>query len=245
MKLVKILSAILFSTVMACSLSYAVGESEWVAPLAAILIIGGVILPFVTPGVAMQTICGEITQDLAEDCDNKLSAGVNDRLILINFNDIDSVVRNGANPQIIENIILASGKEAYAWQGKNLSNEPLYTLINNRFVKNYDHEVRQKVFLNTPDAKRELERLAEGLTVAIVENKHKGPSGNSAFEIYGLDVGLEIQEMTRNPNDPETAGAHDALLRTPEESKEPHMPATFFKTDFATTKGLVEALLTP
>jgi len=188
-------------------------------------------------------ICGEMTADIEEDCDALLIGGTDDRLILINFGDIDGITRNVSNSQLIELITLASGKEAHFVQGKNLSNEPVYNLVNNRYFKGVSHEVRFKAFSNTPESKQQIENIKDGLFVAIIENKYRGVDGNAAFEVYGLDIGLELVEATRNPNDSDTGGAHDLLLQTPEETPEGHLPATFFDTNYNTTKAIIDALL--
>jgi len=191
----------------------------------------------------MGNLCGKIAKNIAFDCVNKLFGGVSDRLILLNHCDIESVVRNVQNKQIIEAIILASGTKAFSYQGKNNSVEPAGRLVKQRFSNVYDHEIRYKAFEVDAAAKREYEAQADGLIVAIVENKFKGENGDVAFEIYGLDTGMEVQELERALQNADTQGAMDILLRTSEQSKEAHLPATLFLNDLATTKAIVEALL--
>ena len=53
-------------------------------------------------------ICGSITEDIDIDCDNPMVAGADDQLILINKADIDSTTKNGTNPLIVEDMLLAS-----------------------------------------------------------------------------------------------------------------------------------------
>jgi hypothetical protein len=78
--------------------------------------------------------------------------------------------------------------------------------------------------------------------IVVIENNFRGETGNAAFEIYGLDVGLELVEMETNKSDAETQGAYVLTLRTPELYKEPHLPATFYVTSYAATKALFNAL---
>lgn len=188
-------------------------------------------------------LCGEIATGIGADCANKLFGGVNDRLILMNFNDIDGFTRNLTNTQIIEAIILASGKTGLVFQGKNNSTEPDSALVKQRFSNVYDHGINFKAFEVDADAKKELEAMADGLVVALVQNKFRGDDGDAEFELYGIDTGLEVQELTRAQLDADTQGAYDIVLRTSEQSKEAHLPATFFLTDRSTTVALVEALL--
>ena len=82
--------------------------------------------------------------------------------------------------------------------------------------------------------------MASGLFTAIIKNK------TGKYEIYGLDVGMEMLEGVRNPLDIETGGSWDLLLKTPEDiNKEPLPVRTFFDTDEATTEAAIAALLTP
>lgn len=79
--------------------------------------------------------------------------------------------------------------------------------------------------------------------VGIVNNKYKGTSGNSAYEVYGADAGLIVSQNIRDIINQENQGAFDVILKSDENSLEPHMPKTFFITDLATTKAAVEGLL--
>lgn len=190
----------------------------------------------------MPPVCGSISADVSQDCDNPMVAGTKDRLILINFADKDSVVKN-INPLIIEDMLLASGTQAYQYDGKNNSNGNNFELIVKDFAEVYKHKLPFKVFKNDGATKQQLELMAKGRVIAIVENNHKGLNGNSAFEILGLDSGLVLSVHTRDSNDDPTQGAHDLMLESSDKSLEPHVPATFFITDYATTKALVESLL--
>ena len=191
----------------------------------------------------MADLCGQLSKGIQPDCENKLFGGVNDRLILINFDDLDSVTRNLSNTQIIEAIFLASGKTGFAYQGKNNSNEPDSALVKQRFINVYDHGITFKAFEVDAAAKKEYEAMVDGLVIAILQNKFRGEDGDTEFEIYGLDTGLEVQELTRIQQDADTQGAYNIVLRSSEQSKEAHLPATIFLTDRATTKAIVDGLL--
>lgn len=192
----------------------------------------------------MATICGKITQGIDFDCDNPLQAGAEDELILINRDDwLDSTfVLNATNNQIIENVILPSGVVAYIYQGKNNSVGPKYELIKQTYAEVYNHEINFKVFKVDAEAKEQLEKLAKGTVVAIVQNRFKGPSGNSAYEVYGADSGLILSQNIRDIINQENQGAFDAILKSDENVPEPHMPKTFFKTDYPTTKAIIDGL---
>ena len=192
----------------------------------------------------MPTICGTITSNLSVNCSNPLQAGAEDTLYLINREDwLDAAITlNGTNDQIIENIVLASGKVAYTYQGKNNSIVPKYELVKQTYAEVYNHEINLKVFDVSPTAKEQLELLAKGQMVAIVHNKYKGTSGNAAFEVYGADAGLVCTQNIREVSPTDTGGAFYLILKSDETAMEPHMPKTVFITDYATTKAIVEGL---
>lgn len=189
--------------------------------------------------------CDALTDDILFDCDNPPTGGANDRLILLNFSDIENatITYDGTNPLVVENIVLASGVQAYVYEGLNNSNEPRTSLVKGRYVNGYDHEVRFKIFKNSPDTKKQLNKLDGALVVAIIQNNHKGASGNAAFEIYGLQTGLRLQELERIIADAETQGAYNLLIRNDEVSRPSSLPHTLWDTDFATTLAIVDALL--
>lgn len=194
---------------------------------------------------AWVTLCGKITSSFEINCDNPLQAGTEDTLVLINWEDwLDAAVTvNMSNAQIVENIVLGSGVTAYSVDGKNNSIAPKYELVKQPFAEVYNHEINYKVFGVSADLKAQLEKKAKGRLVAIICNKYKGASGNSAFEIYGADAGLVVTQLLRDVNSQDTQGAFDLILKTSELSMEPHMPKTLYITDYATSKAVVEGLL--
>ena len=193
----------------------------------------------------MAVTCAKISADVLLDCDNPMLGGANDRLILVNKDDIASVTYNMTNPLIVENITLATGMEGYEYQGKNNSVEPRSALVKLRYAEVYEHEVIFKVFVNDADTKKQLELMRQSRLIAVIENNHKGDGGDAAFEVYGLESGLELVEMERVVADTETQGAYNLVLRSSENSRESHLPNTYFITDYATTKTDVETLLVP
>ncbi len=190
-------------------------------------------------------ICDAITAGIAYDCANPPAGGANDRLILLNFSDVEAatITYDGTNPIIVENIVLAGAAVGYVFEGLNNSNEPRSAMVKGRYVNGYDHEVRFKCFDNSPTAKLQLGKLDGAQLVAIVQNNRKGASGNSAFEIYGLQTGLRLQELERILADAETQGAYNLLIRNDEISRPSSLPHTLWDTDFATTLAIVNALI--
>lgn len=184
--------------------------------------------------------CAKIAAGIVLDCDNPLVPGVDEDVLIANKADIVSVTRDGANKLLISAIVMETGTQFYKFEGKNDSLEPLYTLVKGRYSDTFEHSTRFKVFDNEVATKLTLDQIAKGTFVALVKNN------DGQWEIYGLDVGMKSAEMTRNPLDADTGGAHDVFIKTSDNlAKEPNMPATFFNTDTATTEAAIDVLLAP
>jgi len=197
-------------------------------------------------------VCDVITAGIAYDCANPPTGGANDRLILVNFSDIDgNVTYNATNKLLVENITLLGGAVGYAFEGLNNSNEPRAAMVKGRYLNAYDHEVRFKVFSNSIAAKAQLTKLDGALVVAIVQNNHKGGDpvpggtevGEAAFEIYGLETGLRLQELERIIADAELQGAYNLLIKNDEVSRPSTLPHTLFITSFAASLAVVDSIL--
>lgn len=196
--------------------------------------------------VVVNSACGGITVGAGYDCDAPIVPGVNQRLLLGNSDDIESVSFNVTNTTIIEDITMKSTKQCFAFQGVRQSLRPQYELSTGTVSVGYIHTVNFLIFEITQAQKDNIEAMALGKLFAVVENKNSVGNGNSVFEVYGLNVGLEASTAIRIAADQESGGAFSLTLVTPDaEGKEPKMPQSWWVTDYATTAALVEALLTP
>ena len=183
--------------------------------------------------------CIGISINAEYDCVNPPIAGVEERLVLMNFKDIASFTVQSANPSIIEGFTLKSGTQAFSFQGTRNSLVPEQHYAPGRFSpSSYEHLVNFLVWDFTQAQKDNLEAMAIEKQVAIVQNADK------TFEVYGIRNGLEVTTNDRLPGDQDTGGGYSIVLKTSEnEAKEPKLPRTFFLTDFATTLDLVDDLL--
>lgn len=198
----------------------------------------------VLPGGSFYSVCGVITAAILKDCTNPLIGGTDTTIYVANYAEIASVTRNGSNPQIIEAFTMVSGKKFYKYEGQNNSVEPEQHLVKQKYARVYEHLIKFKIFNATPTTKAQLELAAVGRLVAIVENNWRnGTTGNGAFEVYGLDVGLEVENLDRMLADADTQGAFDITLKTPEAAKEGHLPATLFITSYSATQAVIAALI--
>ncbi len=190
--------------------------------------------------------CGQISDDILNDCDETVIGGVRDRLILFNKDDIDGkYTKNVLNPQIIEDITLATSpaKRGFVYEGQNNSNDVSANLSKGAYSGGYIHKIIFRIFGNGPEIKAQLEALAKGKTVAIIQNNFKGAADQAAFELFGMDSGLEVLEMITDKSDADTQGAYVVTLQTNEKYKEGHLPATILDTDFNTTLAMINSLI--
>jgi len=190
----------------------------------------------------MATVCGQIASNILKSCTKPLQGGTKDRALIINFDDIASIVYNATNVATVEDIVLKTGKLAYQIDGKNNSIAPKASMFKVGFNNMFDHSVMMKGFDLSPEIKEQLNSMKDGRFVIITENYFKGVSGNSAFEIYGLTTGLEMSVLERDPNNADTQGAFDFTFTTIN-NKEPRLPNSLFITNYASSKAVVDSLL--
>ena len=190
----------------------------------------------------MPNNCGLITAGFDVDCTNPILPGVKDNFYVFNIDDIDSLTY-GATKETISAIVLATAKTAFIFEGKNDSIDPKSELEKARFSTNHNHEIIFRIFDNSVAVKQQLNKLINGKYTCVVENVHVNANVDSTFEVYGELSGLEVAELNRMPSDVESEGGWFCILRTPERSKEPRVPATFLDTDYQTSKDLLDGYL--
>ena len=191
--------------------------------------------------------CSGITQGSTYDCVNPIQPGVNQRLILGNWDDIASITYDVTNPYIITDVTMKSTKQCYAFEGVRQSLAPQYSAVPATVSYGYSHQIDFSVFDISPAQKENLEAMAVKKQFAIVQNINDTGNGGNYFELYGTNLGLDMISNVRIPGDSDTAGAFVITLQTSEDSgKENKMPATWNDgVSFESTLVLVDALLTP
>ena len=134
----------------------------------------------------------------------------------------------------------------YAFDGVKQSISAQSELVVQTLSNAYNHQVGLSVFEVDSLQKANLQGMAAQTQFAIVENSKDDSLGNSTFEVFGINRGMEASEMLRINGDTDTSGAYVITLVTPDEGgKETTLPESFFITSLAVTEAAVEALLTP
>ena len=186
---------------------------------------------------------GIIDADILADCDNALVGGLETDVLLFNRQDInlDAITYDASNKVLCTNFELLSGKVGFLLEGVKQVNSTAFELVK----KDNGTDKKKHIFnglILTPSAanKLQLENMSEGADfVAIVNKKWKGAENKEAFEIFGLDSGLQLQTATYNSN--ENDGAILFTLANPDGYEEPKIPLTLLETDYPTTLALFNA----
>ena len=182
----------------------------------------------------------QISKDILYNCETPPIAGQENEIIVIPMRILDSYTENGSNHLIVEDItIAAGGNRAYQYKGDSKLIATDKGLIRDEFADGYRHRLPFKIHDNKPDTKLELQSLRAERHCVIVKNLYKGTAGNAKWEIFGIDVGMEVAIS----EDTEGKNSYNIEFVTPEATKEPHLPRNFYKTSEAATDALVEALL--
>jgi hypothetical protein len=181
---------------------------------------------------------GVISANVDEDCDNPRVPGYEDTAVIVNRSDIDwtSVIYNASNKRIVEDIQLLTGKNPFVIYNPRLADASFngtqtalnadtrhYTKTLQFYYKGIGGEAAAKV----------VEPLAKGEYVVILQRKDH--SGHGAFQIFGLQNGIYATKQVQD----ETKGYWLMTMAI----DEPYAETELFKTDYATSKAMFDALV--
>ena len=185
-----------------------------------------------------------ISKAISVDCENQSVAGLEPNGLIINRDDIDfsATTFNAQNPNIIETLVLKSGKKAYdiIQQGATPFTGVASNLNVGTYRNTWTHDVPIAVLGNDPDiAANIIDKLSNGTFVTILRNVQKGTTGNAEYQVYGYAQGLRASEGVNEKYSEDTDGG---WLITLQEQRAPKSAMFFFDTDAATTATAYEAL---
>lgn len=158
--------------------------------------------------------CNSISLNFNVDCSNPIMGGVRRTIWIGDKSKLDSYELDINNMMVV--ILLNYTGMLKKIIGFDGTVEPIFSLIDG-FTKSFDHTVKCKNFDLSPIAKEIIEGAKSGKYFVVVENCNK------TFEIYGLDAGMKISVITREPNSADTQGAFDITFYTTR-NKEPRQP---------------------
>lgn len=185
--------------------------------------------------------CAKITVGSAINCNTPISGGTGTRMVIFNFDDKDTSTV-GADGTISA-LTLSGATVAFLFEGQKLSHHPSYEMVKKPFINMFKHQIEFLVFEYNQTMKANLQKLAKGKVVAIVENNFQGTAGETAFEVYGFNTGLFLEELKRDANDVDNQGAITLKLSSDEGALESVLPQALFVTSYSASKAIVDGLL--
>jgi hypothetical protein len=188
--------------------------------------------------------CGSvIATDLLKNCDAPPTAGIEQNIVLINVEDVDSITADVTlTNSLITDIVLAAGATGYKVQGVKQVFNYTNTLDAPDTAQNgVIHSLAIRILDPSAEARAEINKLIQGaLLHAVVERKNKGEDNEDAFLLFGEARGLVLTDMTDDAN--ENDGSILLTLSTPAGLREPFLPKVLLDTDYATTKTAFDNL---
>jgi hypothetical protein len=183
--------------------------------------------------------CGDLIRSSVLDCENILQGGVggDSRLILILKSHISSVTKDGFGK--VTAITLVAGASAFSVDGIKQSLKPKFERQAAPTGQTlYKHTADFFYFEYSQLAKNNIARMGNGRYVAIYQNAKQD---EDAFEVLGLDAGIEMSELLRAPQ--ENGGAVKIVLTSAENEFESKPPPTMLVTDYPGTVSYLATLL--
>ena len=169
--------------------------------------------------------------------------GVADRMILVNWDNIESVVYSVDG--VITDLMFKDNTKAFSFVGTMGSTNPSVTYTPSTYIAQYDHQIQFLAFETNQAAKDNYETLAQKPVVAIIEKaKGKTQAGDDAFEVFGIGVGMYMSALEYLPNNAENGGVYNITIKSSDnKAKEPKLPTSFFDTNYATTSTKLSGYL--
>lgn len=183
-----------------------------------------------------------IAHDFIYDCENPPAAGLENEALLINWDDIDRAqcAFNETQPNVLETLVLKSGKKANIVQQRKTSfNGTAIAQVEGTYSTGTTQTFAFAVFENSADAKANIEKMLNGKFIAIVQNS--SGAEDARYEILGWYTGLKTPTLSKDYVAEESAGVYAITLAS---GNEPGLPVSFFDTDLDTTATAYEALKT-
>lgn len=190
--------------------------------------------------------CYLLTKSITDDCDNPIVSGVDAKMWVFPLSvwKAAAFTYDATDSNLITDIVPASGETGAYITGAFQSIEASVSEAVSPYATNFVHQIIARILANSVEVKQELEKLAKGKFVIVVQNNHKGVDDKVAFEVYGHVSGLRSSEGGREVNNTDTLGGYTFTLATEEGTVEPRLPMSVLNTDYATTLALLDSIVT-
>lgn len=174
-------------------------------------------------------------------CGKPAIAGTTARVILISYSDVDKS-KSVVTDNVISSLILKAGATGYEVDSLPNATVGSDTINAGTYLKTHQHNVVVRIFKKSEAAKKFVNGLTNARVIAIVENNDTGDNGDTKYEVYGWDSGLELTEITVTTEMTDGV-AYQVTLANGTIAQEGSLPMSLFNTDEKTTDLMVEGLL--
>lgn len=174
-------------------------------------------------------------------CGKPAIAGTTARVILISYSDIDKS-KSVVSDNVISSLILKAGATGYEVDSLPNATVGSDTINAGTYLKTHQHNVVVRIFKKSEAAKKFVNGLTNARVIAIVENNDTGDNGDTKYEVYGWDSGLELTEITVTTEMTDGV-AYQVTLANGTIAQEGSLPMSLFNTDEKTTDLMVDGLL--
>lgn len=186
--------------------------------------------------------CSKIkTGFINQACGKPAIAGTAARVILISYSDADKS-KSVVTDNVISSLILKAGATGYEVDSLPNATVGSDTINAGTYLKTHQHNVVVRIFKKSEAAKKFVNGLTNARVIAIVENSDTGDNGDTKYEVYGWDSGLELTEITVTTEMADGV-AYQVTLANGTIAQEGSLPRSLFNTDEKTTDLMIEGLL--
>lgn len=175
-------------------------------------------------------------------CGKPAIAGTTARVILLSYSDVDRS-RSVVTDNVISSLILKASATGYEVDSMPNATVGSDTVNAGTYLKTHQHNVVVRIFKKSEAAKKFVNGLTNARVIAIVENNDTGDNGDTKYEVYGWDSGLELTEITVTTEMTDGV-AYQVTLANGTIAQEGSLPMSLFDTDEKTTDLMVDSLLT-
>lgn len=174
-------------------------------------------------------------------CGKPAIAGTTARVILLSYSDVDKS-KSVVTDNVISSLILKAGATGYEVDSLPNATVGSDTINAGTYLKTHQHNVVVRIFKKSEAAKKFVNGLTNARVIAIVENNDTGDNGDTKYEVYGWDSGLELTEITVTTEMTDGV-AYQVTLANGTIAQEGSLPMSLLNTDEKTTDLMVEGLL--
>lgn len=186
--------------------------------------------------------CSKIkTGFINQVCSKPVIAGTTARVILLSYSEVDKS-KSVVTDNVISSLILKAGATGYEVDSLPNATVGSDTINAGTYLKTHQHNVVVRIFKKSEAAKKFVNGLTNARVIAIVENNDTGDNGDTKYEVYGWDSGLELTEITVTTEMTDGV-AYQVTLANGTIAQEGSLPMSLFNTDEATTDLMVDGLL--